>query len=258
LCFSQTQNKCETLFSIIKIFFEIFFSTMAKAEKITEILSLKGGNVHQLEQKLKLSNGSLRKAISRNSDLKGEIIEGLLSLYPDLNRDWLMFDEGEAFIETNVSHEKNIETNNSSVGEHHESYIQKRRKLKQSNTGPFMVPLVPVKAQAGYVRAYDQAMYVDALEKYALPPGVNPQGAVWRYWEIEGDSMEPAFHNKDIILTSQVHQFDWENLRNFYLYVIVTNEKVLFKRVFAKNDLEWVLISENEDVYQQQLLPVEF
>ena len=137
------------------------------------------------------------------------------------------------------------------------SFIEQRRHKKQQSRDPFLVPLVPVKAQAGYVKAIDQEVFMDTLEKYALPPGVNPHGAVWRYWEVEGESMEPAFHSGDIILTSQVHQMDWENLRNFYLYVIVTKDRVLFKRLFCKNLLEWVLISENEEHSPQQLLRAE-
>lgn len=155
-------------------------------------------------------------------------------------------------IYDNKFHAENV------VNEPVQPFINKRRAQKSESKNPFMVPLVPVKAQAGYVKAYDQSTYIDNLEKYALPPGVNPQGAVWRYWEIEGESMEPAFHVGDIILTSQVHQMDWENLRNFYLYVIVTDEKVLFKRVYCKNNLEWVLISENEEHSPQRLLPVEY
>lgn len=138
-----------------------------------------------------------------------------------------------------------------------EPYIKKRLRQKNNNSKLSLAPLIPVKAQAGYVKAIDQETFIDTLEKYALPPGVNPQGAVWRYWEIEGDSMEPTFHSGDYILTSQVHHLDWQQLRNFYLYVIVTDERVLFKRLFCKNDVEWVLISENEDQYPQQLLPVE-
>jgi phage repressor protein C with HTH and peptisase S24 domain len=135
-------------------------------------------------------------------------------------------------------------------------FLEKRRKSKQSHN-LYEVPFVPIKAQAGYVKAVDQETYLNTLEKYALPPGVNPQGAVWRYWEIEGDSMEPSYHSGDYILTSQVHQFDWENLRNFYAYVIVTDDRVLFKRLYCKNALEWVLISDNEKEFPQQLLPVE-
>jgi phage repressor protein C with HTH and peptisase S24 domain len=138
------------------------------------------------------------------------------------------------------------------------TYLEKRRKAKTQSKGPFMVPLIPVKAQAGYVRAVDQERFMDTLEHFALPPGVNPQGAVWRWWEIEGDSMEPEYYNRDVVLTSQVHQMDWENIRNFHAYVIVTEERVLFKKVYCKNELEWVLISVNEDQYPQQLLPVEF
>jgi phage repressor protein C with HTH and peptisase S24 domain len=99
---------------------------------------------------------------------------------------------------------------------------------------------------------------MDALEKYALPPGVNPMGAIWRYWEVEGDSMEPTLRTGDVILTSQVHHMDWDNLRNFYIYVIVTAERVMIKRIFAQNPLEWVLISDNEAQYPQQALAVEF
>jgi phage repressor protein C with HTH and peptisase S24 domain len=133
-----------------------------------------------------------------------------------------------------------------------------QRRGNKLKSAPFMVPFMPVKAQAGYTRASDQEVFVDMLEKYALPPGVNHQGAIWRYWEIEGDSMEPTFKSGDIILTSQVHQMDWEQLRNYYLYVLVTDDRVLFKRVFCKNPLEWVLISENEAGHDQQLLNVEY
>lgn len=136
------------------------------------------------------------------------------------------------------------------------TYLDKRRS-KKNESKQFLVPLVPVKAQAGYVRAADQSRFIDSMDEYALPPGVDPLGAVWRYWEVEGDSMEPAFHSGDFILTSQVHKMDWDNLRNFYLYVIVTDDLVLFKRIFCKNQLEWVLISENEDTYPQQLLQAE-
>lgn len=139
-----------------------------------------------------------------------------------------------------------------------EKYHIKRRNQKQSQKGPTMVPFIPVKAQAGYVRAIDQEIYLDTLERFALPPGISGHGAIWRYWEIEGDSMEPVFKSGDIILTSLVHPMDWENMRNFYTYVIVTAERVLIKRIYCKNPLEWVLISENEENYPQQLLPVEY
>jgi phage repressor protein C with HTH and peptisase S24 domain len=166
-----------------------------------------------------------------------------------ISADWIETGKGEMLID--------IPKENSSKKE---NYISKRREKKLDNS-PLLVPFMPVKAQAGYVRAIDQEMFVETLEKYALPPGVDPTGAVLRYWEIQGDSMEGkdgrGFKQGDIILTSQVPRMDWDNLRNFYVYVIVTAEAVLIKRVYCKNPLEWVLISENEDLYPQQLIAAE-
>lgn len=133
------------------------------------------------------------------------------------------------------------------------------KQIPVESTIDYKAPLVPIKAQAGYSHAYTQAMFIDNLEKFALPPGITHHGAVWRYWEIAGDSMEPTFHSRDVILTSQVNRLDWENIRDFYVYVIVTDEKVMVKRVFKKSTSpwQWVLISDNEEEHEQQLLNVE-
>ena len=119
-----------------------------------------------------------------------------------------------------------------------------------------MVPLVPVKARAGYVASYDQVDYINTLEKYALPPGVTPHGAIWRYFEVDGDSMEPTFTKDDVVLASMVPTEDWFQIRNFYIYVVVTENQVLIKRLFRKTDTKWVMISDNEDLYPQELLSV--
>jgi len=133
-----------------------------------------------------------------------------------------------------------------------ESYVVRRRSQKNREELN-KAPLVSVKAQAGYVRSYDQTDYVDTLEKYALPPGITYHGAVWRYFEIEGNSMNPTFANGDIVLASQVPQVDWEDIRNFYIYVLITDTRILIKRIFAKSSDEWVLISDNEEEYEQVL-----
>lgn len=136
------------------------------------------------------------------------------------------------------------------------NFLEQRRNKKLA-TGPYMVPFFPIKAQAGYVKAIDQEVYLDTLEKFALPPGVQPGGASFAYWEIQGDSMEDTFFENDIILTSEVHQMDWDNLRNFYVYVIVTYDGILIKRVHTQSPTRWVLISDNEEKYDQQHVEVE-
>jgi phage repressor protein C with HTH and peptisase S24 domain len=120
-----------------------------------------------------------------------------------------------------------------------------------------MVPLVGIKAQAGYIKGFEQVDYMDTLEQYSLPPGVNPIGAVWRYFEIDGESMEPTLYAGDVVLATLVPVEDWNDTKNFCVYVIHTADQLLIKRLYNKSDSEWVLISDNEEAAPQVLLKKE-
>lgn len=115
----------------------------------------------------------------------------------------------------------------------------------------YLVPLVGIKAQAGYVKGFEQTDFIDTLEKYSLPPGVNPKGLEWSYFEVDGDSMEPTLSAGDILLTSLLPHEDWNDIKNFCVYVILTEEQLLVKRVCRKNDKEWVLVSDNSETNPQ-------
>ena len=147
------------------------------------------------------------------------------------------------------------DVNNLSARRPAQPYYLQRREQKNV-AAPLEVPLIGIKAQAGYVKGYEQVDYMDALDKYSLPPGVNPTGAMWSYFEVDGESMEPTFLSGDIILASMLPHEDWKEIRNFYVYVILTESQLLVKRVFRKSEDEWVLISDNEETNPQVLLPV--
>ena len=135
-------------------------------------------------------------------------------------------------------------------------YFEQRREQKIEKA-PLEVPLVGIKAQAGYLKSFEQTDYIDTLEKYSLPPGVNPAGAMWSYFEVDGDSMEPTLFAGDVVLTSMLPHEDWPDIKDFYVYVILTSEQLLIKRVYKKNSRQWVLISDNEEAYPQLTLDVE-
>lgn len=135
-------------------------------------------------------------------------------------------------------------------------YFEQRREQKNEKA-PLEVPLVGIKAQAGYLKGFEQTDYIDTLEKYSLPPGVNPAGAVWSYFEVDGESMEPTLYAGDVVLTSMLPHEDWADIKNFHVYVILTSEQLLIKRVYKKNSREWVLISDNEEVFLQITIKIE-
>ncbi|MDA3614675.1 LexA family transcriptional regulator [Polluticaenibacter yanchengensis] len=134
-------------------------------------------------------------------------------------------------------------------------YINIRRGIKSVDKVQ-TIPFLPIKAQAGYLRTYDHVQYLGELEHYGIPPGIDIRGADWCYIEVEGDSMLPALKECDTVMCSLLPKFDWENVKNYYAYVIVTEQTMMIKRIYVKSPEEWVLISENEELYPQQLFKV--
>ena len=155
----------------------------------------------------------------------------------------------------NTSHEMTILGVPSQRGQQQPYFLERRE--QKSETKPLQVPLVGIKAQAGYVKGYEHVDYLDSLEKYSLPPGVHPAGAVWSYFEVDGDSMEPTLYAGDVLLATMLQQEDWKDVKNFHVYIILTDEQLLVKRVFAKSEKEWVLLSDNEEAYPQIAISTE-
>lgn len=135
------------------------------------------------------------------------------------------------------------------------NYQHQRRELKNAAT-PVLVPLVPVKAQAGYARSFASTDYLNKLELYPILPDIDPRGAIWRYFEIQGDSMESTLFERDYILVSQVPHEDWQDIRNGQVYVIVTGDEVLVKKVYLKDKDHWLLKSSNKR-YKDRLISVQ-
>lgn len=117
------------------------------------------------------------------------------------------------------------------------------------------ITYVPISAQAGSSGKLLNPVFTSSLEKLYIP-GFPYRGDRYRVWEVEGNSMEPTFKEHFHVLTEKVDHEFWHQIRDYYAYVIVLNDSVLLKRVFKKSPKEWVMISDNEDLYPQFLVPV--
>jgi phage repressor protein C with HTH and peptisase S24 domain len=69
--------------------------------------------------------------------------------------------------------------------------------------------------------------------------------------------MEPTLYAGDIILASMLPHEDWNDIKNFCVYIILTSDQLLVKRVYKKNEKQWVLLSDNEEVAPQVLVHVD-
>lgn len=115
--------------------------------------------------------GVIRKSIP------AEKINRIATMYPDLNRDWLLYGEGEMYS-NEVS--------------------DPRRLLQEAG---YIVPLLPVTAFAGNITAWSQSVNAADCEKV-----VSPVQGVDFAIRISGDSMEPDFHDGTIILIKRIDE----------------------------------------------------
>ena len=136
--------------------------------------------------------GAMRRSISE------ERLKRLLEIFPDLNRDWILFGEGEMFMD--------------------------------EDDGPdlsdgYVVPLIPVKAFAGNLQMWATGVELRDCEKV-----VSPVKGVDFAIRIAGNSMEPEFQNGSMLFIKRINErafIPWGNPM-----VIDTENGVLVKAVY--------------------------
>lgn len=89
------------------------------------------------------------------------------------------------------------------------------------------IPLVPVKAQAGYLEGYGDPAYIEKLPTYSVP---NLQNGTYRMFQVSGYSMYPTLQNNSYVIGEFVE--NWEDVPDNRVCVVVTEtEGVIVKRI---------------------------
>jgi len=107
------------------------------------------------------------------------------------------------------------------------------------------IPLVPVKASAGYANGYGDAEFIGNLPQFSMPFPELSQNKTYRIFQTEGDSMLPVPDGSYVITE---YMTDWTQVRSDDCYVVLTrNDGMVFKRVINRldSDEELLLKSDN-------------
>lgn len=146
---------------------------MTVKERLLEFLKAEGITSSEFARKMGVSPAYIA---SMRKSMPEEKVEKVTTLYPQLNRDWLMYGEGSMYREMS----------NSEINPHR---LDRR-----------MVPLIPIHAKAGRFDMYMQGvMPEDCTRVYAPIPGV--ECAI----QVRGDSMEPKIHNGSILFLEKIN-----------------------------------------------------
>lgn len=143
--------------------------------------------------------GAMRKS------MPAERVKAIENIFPDLNRDWLLYGEGEMLIPDEGA-------------------------LPDLSKG-YIVPLLPIEAYAGNLQLWSQGVALRDCEKVVSPvPGVD--FAI----RISGNSMEPEFQNGSMLFIKRINEkafIPWGNPM-----VIDTENGVLVKLVYPVSKTE--------------------
>jgi phage repressor protein C with HTH and peptisase S24 domain len=121
---------------------------------------------------------------------------------------------------------------------------------------PKGISIVPIMAQAGYSKHYLDPKFVDDLEEIQLP-NLPYHGEKYRAFEVSGDSMEPTLKEGFHVVGERVEPEFWDTTAQYYIYVVVTDDRIMVKRLFRKDADTFVLISDNEEFYPQFIMKKE-
>lgn len=165
-------------FSLICKRFLEFFRGMSKiVGRIKEYMDYKKISISAFEKSIGLSNASFNKTLKTGGAIGTDKLEKTLSVYTDINPQWLMTGEGQMLKEVNIQPV-------------HTFALQTDRQIEVQD-----IPLYDLSATAGIMAIFNDLSVTP--EDYLRVPNLPPvDGAIY----VRGESMTPLLKSGDIII----------------------------------------------------------
>ena len=213
-------------------------------ERVYEFCSERGIKIRDFERACDLSNGyisSMRTGFGR------EKLNNVLSAYPDLSREWLLYGEGEMLRSSEADkHEgasKELRSND-------EPTSSGRPVLKEVKKGG--LPLIPIDAVAGF-NGWDESGIAELdCTRYDVPDfaAVHADFLI----RVSGSSMYPKYSSGDILACRKIVEVTF--IQWGKIYVIDSQQGAMVKRLFPiEGDDEHVLCKSDNPNYLPFELP---
>jgi SOS-response transcriptional repressor LexA len=191
-------------------------------ERTLEFIKYKGISVKEFETMCGLSNGyvaAMRKGYGADK------LSNVLSAYPELNRDWLLYNEGE--MVNNTPTEPPPESGDT-----------------------ILIPVVNLDSRGGM--AFNEEVQTDTYitGRLPFPTSIAHQGDV--VIPIYGDSMEPTYKAGSMVLIREVELWrEYLELGCTYIIGLVDDRRII-KTVMAGSDAQHYLLVSINPSYQPQ------
>lgn len=143
-------------------------------ERLQHFLKEEGITASEFSRKMGLSTAYIA---SMRKSMPADKVEKLIQVFPQINRDWLLYGEGEMYRDLG--------------GEGIEPHRLDRH----------MIPLVPAQAHAGMLENYARGYTADECSRI-YSPHIEAELAI----TVKGDSMEPVIHSGTILCVKRINE----------------------------------------------------
>ncbi|WP_185284939.1 S24 family peptidase [Elizabethkingia anophelis] len=207
--------------------------------RLKEYLSHKGISTSAAEMDINLSNGTLSKPFNAGTTIKTNTLEKFLSVYKDINPEWLLIGSGK-MIKENHHYKVDKMLHKSKSTEYH-----------SSNT----IPLYDLEATAGVLEVFNNNHQNIPIDHITIPNLPKCDGALY----IRGDSMYPLLKSGDIVaykIIQDRHNIIWGEM--YLIYISHNGDEYFFCKFLKKSSKEGYaeLISHNQH-HQSVEFPLE-
>jgi len=193
-------------------------------ERIQKLIEEYHLNPNSLATRLGVAGTVIYNIIGeRKSKPSFDLFQKIFQTFEDLNPHWLLTGEGPMRGRSTSPNTGGISTP-----------TEKVFPIVVDNENTEQVSLVPIYAQAGYMRGFEDPDFIKTLPISDMSPYEN---GTYRDFEIKGDSMESYFFEKDIVRAKYLPEIYWnQRLHLGELFVIVhATEGVVFKQIIEHN-----------------------
>lgn len=183
-------------------------------DRTLEFIKFKGLTMKAFEQRCDLSTGyvtSMRKGYG------SEKLNNVLTAFPELNREWLLYGEGDMLSSTSSAQPQPSVKNE-----------------RVADNEAYKVPLVPISALAGSLNDFSLSVKRDDCETV-----ISPIKDIDMAIKISGDSMEPEYPSDSQVFVKKINErafLEWGRV-----YVLNTCNGIVIKRLMPTNDPNTVL-----------------
>lgn len=205
-------------------------------ERIKAIADYYKVNISQLERRSGLSNGYVNSIRNSISDSK---LEQISKAFPEINPVWIKMNVGE-MLKSGDKYKP--VTNAVAIGEI--TYSEEASPYIDLGNNQFLmvVPLIPIKASAGYRENFQDENYINThYDKHYFPVTRQYRGKYFAF-VTEGPSMDDgtseAIIEGSTVTGRDIQKQHWVNkfhMGSFKDYVIVHRDVILVKRIIDHN-----------------------